>query len=59
MTNPTLGTFGVFGLFEQWKHTTAAQLRDIEALGYGAIWEAARRRLTSTGSSRSWKRPKI
>ncbi|WP_029106512.1 LLM class F420-dependent oxidoreductase [Mycobacterium sp. URHD0025] len=38
MTNPTLGTFGVFGLFEQWKHTTAAQLRDIEALGYGAIW---------------------
>ena len=38
MTDPTLGTFGVFGLFEQWKQLTAAQLRDIEALGYGAIW---------------------
>ncbi|MGV0807429.1 LLM class F420-dependent oxidoreductase [Mycolicibacterium setense] len=38
MTNPNLGTFGVFGLFEQWKQLTAAQLRDIEALGYGAIW---------------------
>ncbi|WKG06633.1 LLM class F420-dependent oxidoreductase [Mycolicibacterium sp. HK-90] len=33
-----MGTFGVFGLFEQWKQLTATQLRDIEALGYGAIW---------------------
>jgi probable F420-dependent oxidoreductase len=38
MTNPTLGTFGVFGLFQQWQQLSAAQLRDIEALGYGAIW---------------------
>lgn len=38
MTNPTLGTFGVFGLFQQWKQLSAAQLRDIEALGYGTIW---------------------
>lgn len=38
MTHPTLGAFGVFGLFEQWKQLSAAQLRDIEALGYGAIW---------------------
>ncbi|MGH3643813.1 MAG: LLM class F420-dependent oxidoreductase [Mycobacterium sp.] len=38
MTKPTLGSFGVFGLFQQWKQLTAAQLRDIEALGYGAIW---------------------
>ncbi|MEV0671134.1 LLM class F420-dependent oxidoreductase [Mycobacterium sp. NPDC050441] len=38
MTHPTLGTFGVFGLYGQWKQLTAAQLRDIEALGYGAIW---------------------
>ncbi|WP_166905146.1 LLM class F420-dependent oxidoreductase [Mycobacterium sp. DL440] len=38
MTGPALGTFGVFGLFEQWKQLTTAQLRDIEALGYGAIW---------------------
>ncbi len=33
-----MGTFGVFGLFEQWKQLTPAQLSDIEALGYGAIW---------------------
>ncbi|MBO0678362.1 LLM class F420-dependent oxidoreductase [Mycolicibacterium sp. S2-37] len=38
MTNPNLGTFGVFGLFQQWKQLSTAQLRDIEALGYGAIW---------------------
>lgn len=38
MTTPTLGTFGVFGLHQQWKEVTAAQLRDIEALGYGTIW---------------------
>lgn len=38
MTYPTLGTFGVFGRFEQWRQLTAAQLRDIEVLGYGAIW---------------------
>ncbi|MCG7607841.1 MULTISPECIES: LLM class F420-dependent oxidoreductase [Mycobacterium] len=38
MTSPTLGTFGVFGLFQQWKRLTPAHLRDIEALGYGTIW---------------------
>ena len=38
MTKPTLGAFGVFGLFQQWQQLSAAQLRDIEALGYGAIW---------------------
>lgn len=38
MTGLTLGTFGVFGRFQQWKQVTAAQLSDIEALGYGAIW---------------------
>ncbi|OBB27259.1 LLM class F420-dependent oxidoreductase [Mycolicibacterium peregrinum] len=38
MTSLNMGTFGVFGLFQQWKQVTAAQLRDIEALGYGAIW---------------------
>ncbi|MGV9796807.1 LLM class F420-dependent oxidoreductase [Mycobacterium sp. NPDC003449] len=38
MSNPNLGTFGVFGLHGQWKQVTAAQLRNIEALGYGAIW---------------------
>lgn len=38
MTGITLGAFGVFGLFHQWEQVTAAQLRDIEALGYDAIW---------------------
>lgn len=38
MAHPNMGTFGVFSLFEQWKQLTPAQLRDIEALGYGAIW---------------------
>lgn len=38
MTNPTLGAFGVFCLFQQWQQLSAAQLKDIEALGYGAIW---------------------
>ena len=33
-----MGNFGVFGLFQQWEQVTAAQLREIEALGYGAIW---------------------
>src|SRR3954469_10173762 len=38
MTTPALGTFGVFGLFQQWKQLSTTQLQDIEALGYGAIW---------------------
>lgn len=38
MTKPNLGTFGVFGHYSQWQKLTPAQLRDIEALGYGAIW---------------------
>jgi probable F420-dependent oxidoreductase len=33
MTKPDLGRFGVFG-----RGATPAQARDIEALGYGAIW---------------------
>ena len=38
MTKPNLGTFGVFGHYEQWQKLPADQLREIEALGYGAIW---------------------
>lgn len=38
MTSPPLGSFGVFGLFQQWEKVTPAQLREIESLGYGAIW---------------------
>jgi probable F420-dependent oxidoreductase len=38
MTKPDLGKFGVFGLYTNWQQLTPDQLREIEALGYGAIW---------------------
>lgn len=38
MAKPQLGTFGVFGHYEQWQHVPPEQLREIEAMGYGAIW---------------------
>ncbi|TQK30739.1 LLM class F420-dependent oxidoreductase [Arthrobacter sp. SLBN-53] len=38
MTKPALGKFGVFGHYEQWRQLPEQQLRDIESLGYGAIW---------------------
>ena len=38
MTRPQLGTFGVFGHYARWRQLSSAQLREIEALGYGAIW---------------------
>jgi probable F420-dependent oxidoreductase len=38
MTKPNLGKFGVFGHYSQWQQLSAEQLREIEALGYGAIW---------------------
>ncbi|WP_395308134.1 LLM class F420-dependent oxidoreductase [Mycobacterium sp. AMU20-3851] len=38
MTKPDLGTFGVFGHYAQWQQLSREQLRDIEALGYGALW---------------------
>jgi probable F420-dependent oxidoreductase len=38
MTKPNLGTFGVFGHHAQWQQLSPDQLREIEALGYGAIW---------------------
>jgi probable F420-dependent oxidoreductase len=38
MTKPDLGKFGVFGHYTQWRQLTPAQLQEIEALGYGAIW---------------------
>lgn len=38
MTKPDLGRFGVFGHYNQWQQLSRAQLRDIEELGYGAIW---------------------
>jgi probable F420-dependent oxidoreductase len=38
MTKPNLGQFGVFGHYSLWKGLTPEQLREIEGLGYGAIW---------------------
>lgn len=38
MSKPDLGTFGVFGHYSQWQQLSREQLRDIEGLGYGAIW---------------------
>ncbi|MGZ5391122.1 MAG: LLM class F420-dependent oxidoreductase [Mycobacterium sp.] len=38
MTKPSLGKFGVFGHYSGWQQLSPQQLKDIEALGYGAIW---------------------
>ncbi|MGA5464221.1 LLM class F420-dependent oxidoreductase [Mycobacterium sp. NPDC050041] len=38
MTKPDMGRYGVMGLYSQFAQLTPAQLREIEALGYGAIW---------------------
>jgi probable F420-dependent oxidoreductase len=38
MTRPDLGKYGAFGHYSQWQRLTPQQLRDIDALGYGAIW---------------------
>jgi probable F420-dependent oxidoreductase len=38
MTKPDLGTFGVFGHYSQWRQLSPQQLKDIESLGYRAIW---------------------
>jgi probable F420-dependent oxidoreductase len=38
MTKPDLGPYGVFGHYTQFQQLNAEQLRQIEALGYGAIW---------------------
>lgn len=38
MTKPDLGTFGTFGHHSMWQQLSPQQLRDIESLGYGAIW---------------------
>jgi probable F420-dependent oxidoreductase len=33
-----LGRYGVFGHYEQWRRLSPDRLREIEALGYGALW---------------------
>ncbi len=35
---PDLGKFGVFGLYSQFRQLSPQQLRNIESLGYGALW---------------------
>lgn len=37
-SSPDFGTFGAFGHYSMWQQLSGEQLRDIEALGYGAIW---------------------
>ena len=47
-----LGTFGVFGLYSMWQQLSPEQLREIEALGYGAIWAGG-----SPAAELSWVEP--
>ena len=37
-SSPNLGKFGVFGHYQGWQQLSPSQLREIESLGYGAIW---------------------
>jgi probable F420-dependent oxidoreductase len=52
MTKPDLGTFGAFGHHSMWQQLSPDQLRDIESLGYGAIWAGG-----SPAAELSWVDP--
>jgi probable F420-dependent oxidoreductase len=52
MTKPSLGTYGVFGHYTRWQQFSAAQLKEIESLGYGAIWAGG-----SPPAELSWVEP--
>jgi probable F420-dependent oxidoreductase len=52
MTKPSLGTFGAFGHHSLWHQLSPAQLREVEALGYGAIWAGG-----SPAADLSWVDP--
>jgi hypothetical protein len=56
MTNaaqkPDLGRFGVFG-----GGVTPDQAKDIEALGYGAVWVGGSPSGDLAWANRSWRRP--
>src|ERR1700716_1082455 len=52
MTKPNLGTFGAFGHHSMWQQLSPEQLREIEALGYGAIWAGG-----SPAAGLSWVDP--
>jgi probable F420-dependent oxidoreductase len=49
---PDLGTHGPFGHHSMWQQLTGAQFKDIEALGYGAIWAGG-----SPAAELSWVEP--
>ncbi len=51
-SSPQLGTFGAFGHHSMWQQLSPEQLRDIEALGYGAIWAGG-----SPAAELSWVDP--
>jgi probable F420-dependent oxidoreductase len=52
MTTPDLGTFGAFGHHSMWQQLSPEQLREVEALGYGAIWAGG-----SPAAELSWVDP--
>jgi probable F420-dependent oxidoreductase len=52
MTKPDLGTYGAFGHHSMWQQLTPEQLREIEGLGYGAIWAGG-----SPAAELSWVDP--
>ncbi|MFY9919837.1 MAG: LLM class F420-dependent oxidoreductase [Mycobacterium sp.] len=52
MTTQDFGTFGAFGHHSLWQRVSPEQLRDIEALGYGAIWAGG-----SPAAELSWVDP--
>jgi probable F420-dependent oxidoreductase len=52
MTKPKLGTFGAFGHHSMWQQVSPDQLREIESLGYGAIWAGG-----SPAAELSWVDP--
>jgi probable F420-dependent oxidoreductase len=52
MTKPKLGTFGAFGHHSMWQQVSPDQLREIESLGYGAIWAGG-----SPAAELSWADP--
>ena len=51
-SSPDLGTFGAFGHHSMWQQLSPEQFRDIEALGYGAIWAGG-----SPAAELSWVEP--
>ena len=51
-SSPDLGNFGAFGHDSMWQQLSPEQFREIEALGYGAIWVGG-----SPAAELSWVEP--